>query len=361
MRRMRQPLFRDTAPPERVGVPAPDATADDNGRARRLGGPVSSPHAQPLTFPAARSVGRPSKADPYRDLVAEQLARQPYTPSVEILRRARLAGYRGGKSALYALITTLRPRLPQSSFDGLPGESSQHGFGQADVRFADGARRRIRFFASRLTYSRWMEVSVVQDDRAETLARTLLSHFERFGGIPLLAVFDHPRTLAHNWSTDGLVAEWNAYVVGMALDLGLGLDIRCASGEPRSRTDNLVNWIKSSFFHARSFGDQADLAQQMTDWLTQVNTGRTGRRGGEAIIAPAVALQEERRRLRALKVGSAQLALRTAIVVSPAGAVTHDARVYLMPDGAAGLPGTLYLYPDRVRITAGPFEVTFSR
>jgi transposase len=312
----------------------------------------------PLAFPASRGVGRPSKADPFRPFVAEQLAREPYVPSAEILRRARLRGYKGGKSALYDLVSTLRPRVPRSCFDGLPGESSQHDFGQADVRFVNGVRKRLRFFASRLTYSRWTEVTLVPDDRAETLARALLGHFDRFGGIPLLAIFDHPRTVARNWSNDGLVAEWNAFVVGMALDLGLGLDIRCASGEPRGRTDNLVGWIKSAFFHSRDFSDEADVARQLTEWQAQVNTGRSGRETG---ITPAMALQEERRRLRALKVSPEQLALRASIVVSLSGTVVHDTRVYLMPEGAAGLTGMLYLYPDRVRIAAGPFEVIFTR
>ena len=58
------------------------------------------------------------------------------------LRRARLDGYAGGKSALYALIAALRPRptRPLVRFEGLPGEFSQHDFGQVDVRFRTARR-----------------------------------------------------------------------------------------------------------------------------------------------------------------------------------------------------------------------------
>src|SRR5207249_2131866 len=59
--------------------------------------------------------------------------------------------------------TTVRPLV---RFEGLPGEFSQHDFGQVDVRFLDGARTRVRFFASRLKYSRW-----VGHDRAERVRR----------------------------------------------------------------------------------------------------------------------------------------------------------------------------------------------
>ena len=124
---------------------------------------------------------------------------------VEVLRRARLEGYAGGKSALFQLVASLRPqhvRL-QMRFEGLPGEFSQHDFGQVKVRFIDGSSRIVHFFASRLKWSRWVEVSLVDNEVVETLVRKLADHFERFGGVPLCAVFDRPKTVALSWATTG--------------------------------------------------------------------------------------------------------------------------------------------------------------
>jgi hypothetical protein len=42
--------------------------------------------------------------------------------------------------------------------------------------------------------------------------------------------------------------------------------------------------------------------------------------------------------------------------VGPTAEVVHDNHAYLMPPEAAGLPGTLYLYRDRVRIVAGKHQ-----
>ena len=39
------------------------------------------------------------------------------------------------------------------------------------------------------------------------------------GGIPLLAVFDRPKTIALSWGKDGVVTEWNQTFAGVALDL----------------------------------------------------------------------------------------------------------------------------------------------
>ena len=62
--------------------------------------------------PRPRGAGRPSTVAPYEPLVAQWLREDPDLPGVEILRRVRLAGYRGGKSALYELVSRLRVRRP---------------------------------------------------------------------------------------------------------------------------------------------------------------------------------------------------------------------------------------------------------
>ena len=58
--------------------------------------------------PRPRGPGRPSTVAPYASQVAQWLRQNPDLPGVEVLRRARLAGYRGGKSALYELVSRLR-------------------------------------------------------------------------------------------------------------------------------------------------------------------------------------------------------------------------------------------------------------
>ena len=55
-----------------------------------------------------RQIGRPSKAAAYRELLLAALTGDATLRSVELLHRARLAGYAGGKTALYALAQTLR-------------------------------------------------------------------------------------------------------------------------------------------------------------------------------------------------------------------------------------------------------------
>jgi transposase len=311
---------------------------------------------------ARRRIGRPSKVEVFRAFLAAEITKQPGVLAVELLRRARLEGYHGGKSALYELIRAIRPQRsprPLVRFEGLPGEFSQHDFGQVEVAFLDGSRRRVHFFASRLKYSRWAEVSLVEDERVESLVRALVEHFAALGGIPLLAVFDRPKTVALAWRRDGVVTEWNPTFAGVALDLGLGIELCWPyAARQKGAVENLVGWVKGSFFKQRRFLDEEDLRRQLVEWHEEVNCERPSRATG---VPPATRIAEERARLRPLKVKPEELALRFPVMVGPTAMVMHEGHAYSMPPEAIGIAGTLYLYRERVRIVAGRHEALHER
>ena len=308
-----------------------------------------------------RAIGRPSTTEPFRVLVEELLKEEPRMLSVEVLRRARLEGYAGGKSALFAMAASLRPEKVRLTmrFEGLPGEFSQHDFGQVKVRFMDGSSRIVHFFASRLKWSRWVEVSLVDNEVVETLVRNLASHFEGFGGVPLCAVFDRPKTVALRWGDDGVVTEWNPIFAYAALELGFTAEV-CWPHQPRQKgsVENLVGWVKGSFFKQRRFHDVDDLRAQLDQWLQEVNTQRPSRATQQI---PLERMAEERKRLRPLRIAPAELALRVPLQVGPTAEVFYDGRGYSMPPEAAGLPATLFLYEKRVKIVAGSWQAEHDR
>jgi hypothetical protein len=161
------------------------------------------------------------------------------------------------------------------------------------------------------------------------------------------------------WRRDGVVTEWNSTFAGVALDLGLGIEV-CWPYSPRQKgaVENLVGWVKGSFFKQRRFLDEEDLARQLAEWHDEVNLQRPSRATG---VAPAARMPEERVRLRPLKVAPDELALRFPVMVGPTAMVVHEARTYSMPPEAIGIAGTLYLYRERVRIVAGRFEAVHPR
>jgi transposase len=68
-----------------------------------------------------RRIGRPSIVEHFREIIVKILEEKSDLPSLEILRRVRQAGYQGGKTALYALVASVRPKetKPLIRFDGL--------------------------------------------------------------------------------------------------------------------------------------------------------------------------------------------------------------------------------------------------
>src|SRR5689334_23055631 len=241
-----------------------------------------------------RRIGRPSKAEPFRSFLVGELMAQPDVLAVELLRRARNQGYTGGKSALYELVKELRPERPRPivRFEGLAGEFSQHDFGHVDVRYLDDRLERVHFFASRLKYSRWVQVSLVENEQVEALVRAMVDHFAAWGGVPLVSVFDRPKTIALKWTKEGVVTEWNPAFAGVALDLGIGVELCWPySPEQKGSVENLVGWVKGSFFKQRRFVDHDDLHRQLAEWHDDVNTKRPSR---ATRTLPAVRLSDER-------------------------------------------------------------------
>src|SRR5262249_26621564 len=141
--------------------------------------------------------------------------------------------------------------------------------------------------------------------------------------------------------------------------MGVGVEV-CwpRSGQQKGAVENLVGWVKGSFFKQRRFLDDTDLAQQLADWHREVNTERPSRATG---VVPSMRLDEERTRLRPLRVAPAELALRFPVFVGPTGYVTFATQQYSMSPDAIGIAGTLFLYKDRVRIVAGRFESAHER
>lgn len=309
--------------------------------------------------PGARSVGRPRVTAMFAEKVEKILAEEPDLPTVEVLHRLRGQGYAGGKSALYELAAGLRPAIktPTIRFEGVPGEFSQHDFGSVRIAYLAGASETIHFFASRLKYSRWSRVILVRDERVESLVRALLSSFEDFGGVPLVGVFDNPKTIVISRNEAGI--EWNSTFGQVVIDARFAAEL-CTPhfANQKGAVENLVKWVKNSFFKVRRFHDREDLERQLAEWHDEVNTRRPSRATG---VPPAARIGEERRRLRPLPFAAKDYPLRFPVTVNPTAMVEHDGIRYSMPPKAIGMPGTLFLYPDRVRIVARHLEAEHPR
>lgn len=162
-----------------------EATGMSERTIRRIQQEPPVTNTDDLNFRKSRKLGRPSTAELYEQTVRQwfeeprKLEDGPLK-SIEVFTRLKALGYTGGKTAVYDLVRRVRPpdiKPPIVRFEGLPGEFSQHDFGQRQVSFEDGTTGVIHFFASRLKYSRMIDVQVVENERLETVVRCLLRAF----------------------------------------------------------------------------------------------------------------------------------------------------------------------------------------
>jgi hypothetical protein len=134
----------------------------------------------------ARQIGRPPVPTAVATLVQGWLEEEPDLPPGEVHRRPREADHRLGLSTVYRLLGVTRPTLPAEvlvRFEGVAGEFAQFDFAEVDVQPSDGTRRRVHFAAYRLTWSRFMHVTLVPNERAEALVRALLAGCAASGGV----------------------------------------------------------------------------------------------------------------------------------------------------------------------------------
>jgi len=305
---------------------------------------------------SARGPGRPSLVEAWRERLATELEREGELATTELLRRARDWGYTGKKTAFFELVRTLRKAAaaaePLVRFETAPGEQAQFDFGEEWVVFPDGRREKRVLFIGRLTFSRHVHIAVVPDQTAETLVRGVVSCLEAWGCVPLIWVFDNPKTV--RVSPIGAPIVLHDYLKGLAAELNAAVML-CTPYQPQQKgsVERAVKWVKGSFLSQRRFLDDADLVSQLAAWLAEVNTVRVS---DATKRIPAELLARERERLggdRHLPFTAASYHLRIPLSVLPTGMVHVFGTSYSVDPKRLGAQAMALIGHDTVKIAIG--------
>jgi transposase len=264
--------------------------------------------------------------------------------------------YTGGETAFYDYLRKVRrarkqtPRDLALRFEGVPGEFLQIDWGEVrNMAFTkpelEGQTR--YFFAARLKYSRYMFVSFHADMREETLLRCLIACFTTIGGVPWVVVTDNMKTavLGRNAQHEPV---WNPAYQKLAVEFKFHPEA-CdpASGNQKGAVENLVKYVKGNFIAGRTFHDDADLAEQCTQWLSHVNTERPSDATGKA---PVVRLVEERVTFSALPATAQDYGFFDCVVVSREGLVAIETNRYSVPAHLIGRALTARIHATRIEL-----------
>lgn len=312
--------------------------------------PVRDPEATEAE--RSRRMGRPSKLEPFRAEVERWLKEDPRVGSGVILERLRDEGCAAKKSAVYEFVKKLRPPKAEGivRFEGVAAEFAQHDFGQFRTEYSDtGEREVLHFFATRLKYSRLSHVSLVPDEKLETLCYALLDGFDFIGGLTLISVFDNPKTLVIKHTRPDPI--WNQTFAQFAAEIGMTPMAHWPRRpQEKGSVENLVGFVKSTFFKVHKFRNRADLEEKLEAWHREVNDERPSRATGEV---PRVRFLLEQPRLQEIRIPAGGYALKHTRVVRTDGYCEFEGLRYFAGLHYVGRSVTLRVGRQEVAIFAG--------
>jgi transposase len=238
----------------------------------------------------------PSKLDPFKDWICEQLQADPSIQSLRLREMATELGYQGGKTIFDDFVREVRPRFQvRRTFQRTiyrPGELVQCDLWEPRelVPVGHGQTRRGWVVTAELCWSRGVAGALIFSKQAPDILWGLGRCLGRIGALPEKLVWDREAAIAAGGRpTDEFASFCGQLEVGrVILDAG---DAQAKGALERSH-----RFMRTNFEPGRRFANALDFQLQLDDWCDRVHqrVHRTIR------AVPAERLVEERSRMRPL-------------------------------------------------------------
>jgi len=146
-------------------------------------------------FRPRQTTRRPSKLDPFKDLIVRWLQSHPYT-AAQIYLRLRDTGYDGKDTIVKDYVRQVRPPRTKAflTLSFAPGEAAQVDWGQFGSVAVGNTRRRLSFFVMVLCHSRMMYVEFTVSETMEHFLACHANAFAYFGGVVGKVMVDNLRS-----------------------------------------------------------------------------------------------------------------------------------------------------------------------
>jgi len=144
--------------------------------------------------PEAARTERPSKLDPYLDLIQTTLQQYPTLTAARLFDMVHARGYAGSPHHFRHRIAALRPRRPAEAFlrlRTLAGEQGQVDWAHFGKLTIGRAQRPLMAFVMVLSYSRRIFLRFFLDARMENFLRGHTAAFEAWQGVPRVLLYDN--------------------------------------------------------------------------------------------------------------------------------------------------------------------------
>jgi transposase len=229
----------------------------------------------------------------------------------------------------------IQPKGPQVTIrmETPPGRQAQVDFGQVEVSFCDGSRRRLWAFLLTLSYSRHRFVRFVERQDVATWIDCHVRAFEFLGGVPETVLLDNLK--AGVIRPDLYDPTLNRAYAELERHYGFVVDpARVASPKDKGKVERGIPVIRQQLIAGRCYRDLPDLNDKALLWCRE-DVGREIH--GTTQEAPMVRFErDERRALKVLPETPFDVPTWAQLKVHPDHHVVFERSYYSLPTRLVG-------------------------
>jgi transposase len=300
---------------------------------------------------------RPSMADPYLPFVVETLTKYPKLPASRVYQMVRERGYRGGSDHFRHIVSRVRPRPAAEAFlrlRTLPGEQGQVDWAHFGKLTIGRAERTLWAFVLVLSWSRALFLRFYMSAAMPSFVRGHVDAFAFFQGAPRVLLYDNLKSAV--LERVGAAIRFHPTLLELAAHYRFEpRPVAVARGNEKGRVERAIQYVRSSFFAARSWRDLDDLNEQAHAWTTGLALDRRWPEDSSRVVRDVFA--EEQGRLLTLPNDAYSTIERVEVEVGKTPYVRFDLNDYSVPHTHVRRSLVVLATPETVRVMDGLDEV----
>jgi transposase len=308
---------------------------------------VAAPSAPQAAAP------RPKKIDPYRPFVVDALERYPGIKASRLYAMVKERGFAGRPDHFRAVVATLRPKPATEAFQRLrtlPGEQAQIDWAHFGHVQCGQARRPLMAFVAVLSWSRAIFVRFYLGQRLEYFLRGHAEACAAFGGVARVHLYDNLKSAV--LCRHGALIEFNPTFAAFAGHYRFEMrPVAVARGNEKGRVERAIQFVRTSFFAARTWRDLDDLNAQADRWCAAEALDRVWPEDPTRRVREVFA--EERARLLPPPATPFPTDERVEVHVQKTPYVRFDLNDYSVPHALVGRTLTVVADLKTVRVVDG--------
>ncbi len=220
--------------------------------------------------------GRPSKLDPFREIIKDAVEHYPKVKAPVILNIIRDKGFDGEITIVRDYLRHLRGHRKKKAFirfESRPGQQMQIDWGHfGSLAYGDNSRK-LYALAVIESYSRMLHVSFTHSQKQATLHQCLAGAFQYFGGTPREILVDNMLTAVTERA--GSIIRFNESFLEFLRPFGI-TPVACNIRAPheKGKVESSIKYLRYNFWPLKEFTDLDDANHQVAVWLEKTANQR---------------------------------------------------------------------------------------